>query len=73
MVAFLSLLCYTMFGDIIMNCENVFCIYNDVGFCILDEIDLDFQGQCKACIQIDIDDDELMKLKKEKLLKFYND
>ncbi|MBQ3005473.1 MAG: hypothetical protein IJD88_06035 [Clostridia bacterium] len=56
-----------------MNCENDLCIYQENGVCILDEIELDFQGQCTACIRIDIEDSDLKKLKRKNLIKFSDD
>ncbi len=56
-----------------MNCENNLCIYQENDFCILDKVELDFQGQCKACIRIDIEDSDLKKLKRKKVIKFSTD
>ena len=33
-----------------MKCENYFCVYQDNGKCILDEINIDIMGQCDSCI-----------------------
>ena len=33
-----------------MLCENIFCIYEKDGMCILDEIEIDISGQCTCCI-----------------------
>ena len=55
-------------GGVIMNCENEFCIYNRKNKCILDDISLDIQGKCEACIYVDIPADQLEKLKEEQLL-----
>lgn len=49
-----------------MKCENNFCIYENNGLCILDNVELDFQGQCKECIYVDIEKEKLNYLKNEK-------
>ncbi len=46
-----------------MKCENYFCIYENKGICILDIIELDIQGQCKECIYVSIEENELQYLK----------
>lgn len=61
------LICYTLFGDN-MKCENIFCVYESQGTCILEEIELDILGQCSQCIYATIDD-ETLKLAKEKTLR----
>lgn len=53
-----------------MRCENYFCIYQENGLCILDDIELDIQGQCKDCTYLDFDEIELQKLKQLKRDKF---
>ena len=50
-----------------MNCENEFCIYQEDGVCIRDDISLDITGQCIECIYVDLEDDVLKKAK-QKLL-----
>ena len=49
-----------------MNCENIFCIYELNGKCVLDNIELDIVGQCKECIYLSLSEKELKKLKKQK-------
>ncbi len=46
-----------------MKCENCFCIYQENGKCILDEINLDITGQCDSCIYVDIPKKDLEKYK----------
>lgn len=53
-----------------MNCENYFCIYQEKGCCTLENIELDILGQCKECIYVDIDEEELKK-KKHKAINRY--
>ena len=50
-----------------MKCENVYCVYNHGDFCIHDDkdIELDIQGKCTSCIYVDIEQDELERLKNE--------
>ena len=50
-----------------MKCENVFCIYEEKGKCILDNISIDVSGACTDCIYIDIDEEVIRTLKNEKL------
>jgi hypothetical protein len=52
-----------------MFCENKLCIYWEEDKCILEEVELDFQGKCTQCIYIDIDDEELEKYRKRTLSK----
>jgi len=53
-----------------MNCENIFCIYQSKGKCVLSEVELDSSGMCLDCIYPDIDEDILNRAKL-KLLKKY--
>ena len=55
---------------IAMFCQNKLCIYWEEDECILDEVELDFQGKCTECIYIDIDDEDLKKYRKKSLSKF---
>ncbi len=48
-----------------MRCENYLCLYEENGGCILREIELDVQGQCKQCIYLDIAETELQRAKAE--------
>ena len=52
-----------------MFCENKLCVYWEEDMCILEEVELDFQGKCTQCIYIDIDDEELEKYRKRTLSK----
>lgn len=49
-------------------CENEFCIYQKQGKCILENIQLDIQGNCVECIYINVGEETLNDLK-EKLLR----
>ena len=51
-----------------MKCENHFCIYENAGFCLLEYIELDTQGQCKECIYVNIEEEKLKALKRQSLL-----
>ena len=58
-------------GDIMsLNCENCFCIYEENGKCILDNVGLDIMGQCTECIYVNLEHDVLNEAK-QKLLKKY--
>lgn len=46
-----------------MKCENYLCIYEKSGDCLLKSIELDVMGQCKECIYISIEEENLDKLK----------
>ena len=46
-----------------MKCENLFCLYEENGNCILDKISLDIIGQCTNCIHVDIPKNDLDKYK----------
>ena len=47
----------------IMRCENCFCIYQENGKCVLDEINIDITGQCDSCIYVDIPKSDLENIK----------
>ena len=51
-----------------LSCENEFCIYQKEGYCILESIQIDIQGNCSDCIYIKIEEDTLIN-SKEKLLR----
>ena len=53
-----------------MVCENLFCIYQQEGECLLHEIQLDRAGVCTSCIYPNIDQTYL-KQEKLKLLQKY--
>lgn len=46
-------------------CENIFCIYQREGECILADIHLDIQGDCTDCIYVNIDEDFLNDAKQK--------
>ena len=49
-----------------MFCENIFCIYQEDGKCIFDEMTIDIDGMCSECMLVEIDSELLERLKKEK-------
>ena len=51
-----------------LSCENVFCIYQKQGKCILESVQIDIQGNCTDCIYINVEEEALNNLK-EKLLR----
>ena len=53
-----------------MKCENYFCVYQENGTCILNNIELDIQGLCKDCTYPDFDENELQNLKLRKRDEF---
>ena len=48
-------------------CENEFCIYQKQGKCILENVQLDIQGNCTDCTYINIEEDSLNNLKNNTL------
>lgn len=46
-----------------MKCENIFCVYQNDGICILDSIEIDITGQCSNCMYTDIPEKDLDKYK----------
>lgn len=54
--------CYNNIGDN-MKCDNYLCIYEENGVCTLDNIELDIMGQCRDCIYINVEEQQLLKLK----------
>ena len=55
-----------------MKCENYLCIYEKSGDCLLKSIELDIMGQCKECIYISIEEENLDKLKtKSRIIEDY--
>lgn len=46
-----------------MKCDNYLCIYEENGVCTLDDIELDIMCQCRDCIYINIEEQQLLKLK----------
>ncbi|MBR3300231.1 MAG: hypothetical protein IKI68_01975 [Clostridia bacterium] len=53
-----------------MKCENYFCIYEENGACILEEISLNISGTCEECIYPSIDPGYLEGKKHLLLQKF---
>lgn len=49
-------------------CDNEFCIYQKQGKCVLENVQLDIQGNCTECIYIEVDESTLNSLK-ERLLR----
>lgn len=52
-----------------MECENIFCIYYSNNNCLLEQISLDIQGNCKCCIYVDIDSKDLEQHRNQMLNK----
>lgn len=50
-----------------LSCENEFCIYQKQGTCVLEEVQLDIQGNCVDCIYINLEDEMLSNLKANSL------
>lgn len=44
-----------------MKCENYYCVYWFEDTCILNEISLDIQGNCRECILVDVEESVLKK------------
>ena len=57
----------------IMLCDNVFCIYEANGNCLLKQIELDFGGRCKECIFPDINELILDSKKKKARQELFDD
>ena len=53
-----------------VSCDNEFCIYQAQGGCILEQVQLDIQGNCTNCMYIRVEDETLRELK-QKLLRDY--
>ena len=52
-------------GVVNLECENEFCIYQENGNCILEDIKLDILGQCTDCIYVDIPKNQLEQFKNQ--------
>ncbi len=50
--------------NIVVLCENEFCIYQKNNICTLDKIELNSMGICDSCIQIDLEPREVNSRKK---------
>lgn len=46
-----------------MKCDNYLCIYEENSVCTLDDIELDIMGQYRDCIYINVEKQQLLKLK----------
>ena len=47
-----------------MDCENIFCVYEKEGKCILQNISLDISGSCLDCVYVNINKKYLNTKKK---------
>lgn len=54
-----------------MICENYFCIYWEKGTCILSDISLDTQGECRERMDVDVDEAILLRQRKKALAEFH--
>ena len=52
-----------------ISCENIFCIYEENGECVLRAPSLDFQGGCRECIYVDVPEEYLQSMKRAMLKK----
>ena len=50
-----------------MNCEQEYCIYNNNGDCILQNISINSLGMCDDCMTITLDKKLLTKFKEREL------
>ena len=50
-----------------MDCENIYCVYQANGECILDHISIDNLGGCTECIKISLSNAELEVVKRRSL------
>ena len=50
-----------------MQCAHYLCIYEKDGGCTLDGISLNIWGSCEECLYINVEEDELKRLKAETL------
>lgn len=55
-----------------LSCANEFCIYQKQGTCILENVQLDTQGNCVDCIYINVEENTLNNLKEKLLKKLYD-
>lgn len=44
-------------------CENLWCLYWQKGFCVLDRVTLDIQGRCDECEYLTPEESELNALR----------
>lgn len=54
-----------------MNCDNLLCIYQSNERCILKNISIDSLGICTECIQVNLEDKQLEKAKRDLLTKLH--
>ncbi len=52
-----------------LSCQNEFCVYQNRGNCVLENIQLDIQGNCMECIYVNINEKILNTLKEKHLKK----
>lgn len=50
-----------------LSCENIFCLYQKQGKCILKSVQLDIQGNCTDCIYIKVEEDMLNIIKERRI------
>ena len=48
-----------------MKCEFTYCVHNENGFCLLEEIAVNAWGMCEECILVDISEADLRAGKEE--------
>ena len=58
---------YNLGGNLIMNCEVDYCIYNRCFACTLNETQLNTLGMCEECMIVSIPDDIFQELKESQL------
>ena len=46
-----------------LACENLWCLYWQKGFCVLDRVTLDIQGRCDECEYLTPEESELNALR----------
>ena len=51
-----------------MDCENIYCVYQANGECLLDHISIDNLGVCAECIRVSLSHSELETLKRKQLI-----
>lgn len=50
-----------------MKCENEFCVYQDKGYCLLEDVEHNIMGTCTCCILVNVSGDTLQELKHKTL------
>ena len=56
-----------------MNCDNIYCVYQNKGKCTLECIQIDVSGKCTECVYVDLDDKVLNNAKNKLLRAFEKD